>query len=74
MKRVTELSPHLQQRVNIFFCVKLGWAFGEIKHALELCYPRTILCDRSIHKWINEFWNGQDNIVDKERAFKRRSG
>ncbi len=74
MKRVMELSSHLKQRVNIFFCVKLGWAFGEIKHALQICYPMTILCDRSIHKWINEFRNGRVNIVDKDRAFKKKTG
>ncbi len=39
MKRVVELSWQLQQQVNIYFCVKIGWTFGEIKVALHTCYP-----------------------------------
>lgn len=64
----------MQQRINIFFCVKLGWTFAEIKHALQLCYAGTILCDRSIHKWVNAFRNGRVDIVDKARAPKTKSG
>ncbi len=73
MKRVLELSWQLQQRVAIHFCVKLGWTFSEIKHGLQTCYPR-VLGDRSIHKWISEFRGGRDQITDKPRAPKGKSG
>ena len=73
MKRVTEISWQLQQRVNIFFCVKIRWTFDKIKAALHTCYPR-ILCDTSIHNWIRQFRAGRQNITDKPRAAKNKSG
>ncbi len=73
MKRVTEISSHLQQRINIHFCVKIRWTFEEIKAALQTVYL-TILYDTSIHKWIREFCAGRDRIVDQPRAAKTKSG
>ncbi len=74
MKRVTAISPQLQQRINIFFCVKMGWTFEEIRAALQTVYPTNTLCDTSIHKWIREFRGGRETMVDKPRASKTRSG
>ncbi len=73
MKRVTELSWHLQQRVNIHFCVKMGWTFDEIKAALQTVYQQT-LSDSSIRMWIRQFRAGRDTIVDQKRAAKSKSG
>ncbi len=73
MKRVTELSWQLQQRINMHFCVKLGWTFEEIKMALQTVFPR-VLCDTSLHKWIREFRAGRDCIVDHPRAPKMKRG
>ncbi len=73
MKRVQELSWQLQQRVNIHFCVKMGWTFAEIRTALHTCFPQ-VLGDRCIHKWIAQFRAGRDRIVDKVRAPRAKSG
>ncbi len=75
MKRVSEISWQLQQRINVHFCVKLGWTFAEIKHGLQTCYANTpVLSDRSIHRWINEFRNGHALVLDKVRTPKPRIG
>ncbi len=73
MKRVTAISLHLQQRINIHFCVKMGWTFDEIKAALQTCYAN-VLCNTSIHRWIREFQVGRESIVDKPRKPKEKSG
>ncbi len=67
IKCVTELSWRLQQRINIHFCVKMGWTFDEIKAGLQTVYPQT-LSDSSIRTWIREFWAGRNTIVDKKRT------
>ncbi len=64
----------LLQRVNIHFCVKLGWTFQEIKHALQVCYNQEILADRSIHRWITQFHAGHTLVVDRPRVPKGKSG
>ncbi len=73
MKRHTEISWQLQQRVNIHFCVKLGWNFTQIKTSLSACYRRT-LSDSSIYFWIKAFQGGRTAIVDAPRAKKSKSG
>ena len=67
MKWYTEMSNFLQQRVNIHFCVKMGWTFPAIHHALHTCY-NIVLGDRSIHKWIAQFRGGRTLLEDKPRA------
>ncbi len=67
------MSNFLQQRVNIHFCVKMGWTFAEIRNALHTCY-NTVLGDRSIHKWILQFRAGRTVVVDKPRAPRGKSG
>lgn len=75
MKRVQDLPWQLIQRINIQFCVKLGWTFDEVKHALHTCFGATnrVLSDRSIHRWISQFRNGHANVVDKPRAARPKS-
>ncbi len=73
MKRPSEISLLMQQRININFCVKLGWTFTRIKAALKQCYHRT-MCNSSIHFWIKEFSDGRDSIVDKPRSARTKSG
>ncbi len=67
------MSLLLQQRINIHFCVKLGWTFAKIKHGLHTCY-QTVLGDRSVHKWIVQFRAGRTLVADKPRAPKAKSG
>ncbi len=73
MKRVTGLTSHLQQRINIFFCVKLGWNSSQIKDALATVYPDP-LRPAAVYYWIKEFQGGRTSVVDKPRAPKARSG
>lgn len=73
MKRYEDISWQLQQRVNIHFCVKLGFKFQQIKHSLRQCYGR-ILSDATIFFWMKEFKGGRTRIVDKPRAHKARKG
>ncbi len=73
MKRCVELSTQLQQRINIHFCVKLGWKFGQIKDGLRQCYGR-VLSDSTIRFWMSEFKKGRTRLVDKPRKPKERTG
>ena len=76
MKRVQAIPWQLLQRINIQFCVKLGWSFDEIKHGLQTCYGvnNNILSDRSIHRWVTRFRTGHANVVDMARAPKPKTG
>ncbi len=74
MKRVQGLTLYLQQQVNIWFGIKSGWNFVQIKTALDLCYGQGKLSDAQIYHWINEFEGGHTRIVDLHRAPKAKSG
>ncbi len=74
MKRCTALSPQLLQRANIWFGVKLGWEFPEIKRALTHCFPNGLLSDRRIYHWIKSFKEGRTVVVDLPRAPKQKTG
>lgn len=74
MKRVQGLTVQLQQRVNIWFCVKLGWDFVRIKMALHLCYGAGTLSDARVYHWIHEFQGGRTRIVDMQRKPKPKTG
>ena len=67
------MTSFLQQRANIFFCVKLGWNFTQIRTGLHAVY-RQVLCDASIYKWIGQFKRGRVSIVDKPRRPRGKSG
>ncbi len=73
MKRCTGLTNQLQQRVNIFFCVKLGWNSRQIKEALATVY-QTPLKNAAVYYWIKEFQGGRTDVVDKPRSPRARSG
>ncbi len=73
MKRHTEISEFLEQRIIIKFCVSLGWNFTQIKTSLTACFGQ-LLCDASIYKWIGKFRSGRTGVVDKPRGLKPRTG
>ncbi len=73
MKRPTEVSEFLEQRIVIKFCVKLGWNFTQIRTALRNCFAQ-VLCDTSVYKWMAKFRDGRASVVDKPRASKPKSG
>ncbi len=66
MKRCKELSPQLQQRINIWFCVHLGWNFTQVKTALQTCYQQGVFSDGWIYFWMQEFCRGRTVLVDKD--------
>lgn len=72
MKRCQGLTRQLTQRVCIWFAVKLGWEFPEIRQSLRRCFGRRILCRSRIYHWIEQFKSGRAWIVDLQRQPKRR--
>ena len=73
MKRLTEVSEYLEQRIVIKFCVKLGWNFTQIKTSLHSTFGQ-VFCDASVYKWMAKFRGGRDSVVDNPRAFKPKTG
>ncbi len=60
--------------MNIFFCVKLGWTQSHTIVIIQAIYGRDSLCRTSIRKWFNSFKNGRTQLVDLQRAPRRRTG
>ncbi len=73
MKRPTELSLFLQQRINIWFCVKLNLSLAETKDAIGGVYGNSALSVWRIRFWYREFKNGRTTIVDLHRQHKTRT-
>ncbi len=74
MKRPKELSWKLVQRINIHFCVQLGWSQSHTITVIQAIFGEDSLCRTSICKWYNQFKNGRSQLVDFQRAPRRRSG
>ncbi len=74
MKRCEGLSRQLTQRVCIWFGVKLGWEYGQIRASLRHCFGQRILYKSRIYHWIEQFKSGHNRIVDLHRRAKTRRG
>ncbi len=74
MKRVKELCPKLKQRINIQFCVKLGFTKADTVTLIQSCYGRISLSPSRIRFWYNQFQNGRTVVVDLHRAPRQRTG
>ncbi len=74
MKRLTELSWKFVQRVNIHFCVQLGWTQSHTVTVIQALFGANSLCRTSIRKWYNSFKNGRTQLVDLRRVSRRRTG
>ncbi len=74
MKRATELSDKLIQRINIFFCVKLGWTPSQTTTAIHLVHGATTLSNSRIRHWHRQFRLGRTTLVDLHRRPKPRTG
>ncbi len=74
MKRCRELLPKLSQRINIYFCVKIGLTKQETIEGFELVYGTNSLSCCRIRYWHREFSNGRTVLVDLHREAKARSG
>ncbi len=55
MKRATELSVFLQQRVNISFCVQLDFTLKGTKDAIKKVFGVVALSDKQIGVWYRRF-------------------
>ncbi len=72
MRRVTELSVFLQQRINIHFCVQLDFTLKGTKEAIKKVFGVVALSDKQIGVWYRQFQSGRTTIVDLERKPKPR--
>lgn len=62
------------QRINIHFCVQLGWSQSHTITVIQAIFGEESLCRTSIRKWYNQFKNGRTQLVDLARAPRRKSG
>ncbi len=74
MKRIKGIPLKLVQRLNIYFCVKLGWALDDTRNALQLVYGQQRLSCSRINFWYKEFKDGRTDLVDLHRNARARSG
>ncbi len=74
MKRVTEVSCKLQQRINIKFCVDLGVTLPITIGFLRRVYDQQCLCERSIKNWYHAFSTGRTRVTDIDRTPKIQRG
>ena len=74
MRRITEIGDKLLQRINIHFCVKLGWTLDDTFLSLRVVYGRRCLHRKTVKGWYDAFTNGRTRILDQFRAHKWRTG
>ncbi len=74
MKRPTEISLKLVQRIVIFFCVKVGWGLSDTRTALSHVFDDDYLSRSRINYWYKEFKEGRTQLVDLHRSPRQRSG
>ncbi len=74
MKRPTEISPKLIQRINIQFCVSLHWNALQTIGAIEHVFGDGSLSRSRIRYWHNAFLSGRTTVVDLFRSPKAKSG
>ncbi len=73
-KRLSEIDIKLVQRINISFCVKLGWTLDATFESLQAAYSALCLHRKTTKFWFDSFINGRTRLVDQERVHKRRTG
>ncbi len=74
MKRVTEISVKLIQRINIHFCVKVGWSLPDTRKALQHVFGGDTIGRSWINFWYKQFKEGRTELVDLHRRPRERSG
>ena len=74
MKRVKEIDVKLQQRINLFFCYKLGWNHVDARAALQAVFGDQTLHPTKTRKWYWSFAAGRTSLVDQDRAHRHKSG
>ncbi len=73
MKRVKELDLRLMQRINLYFCFKLGWSHVDARAALLSVFGQDTLCPSRTSRWYAAFRAGCTNLADLQRAHRRKS-
>ncbi len=71
---IKEVDIKLMQRINLYFCYKLGWTHVQARAALEQVYGEDILCISSTRRWYKSFRTGRTTVVDLQRAPKEKTG
>ncbi len=74
MKRVKEVGLHLQQRIIILFCVRIGWTQKETRIHLRQAFGHLAMSKTRIHVWHKNFSNGRTQVTDLPRAARTRTG
>ncbi len=74
MGHAKELDFKLIQRINLFFCFKLGWTHMQARSALEQVYGEQILSVSQTRRWFQSFKAGRITLVDLQRNPKDRTG
>ncbi len=75
MKRVNVIDTRLIQRINIYFCVKLGWTHAQTRNALKVVFgEENLLSWPRTKAWHDSFSQGRTTLVDLQRAPRAKSG
>ncbi len=74
MRRVTEISAFLKQRIVIEFCVRVGKTAAETVLLLNQAYGQSALKKTQIFYWHKSFQSGRQDVVDRTRAARQRTG
>ncbi len=74
MRRVAEISSFLKQRIVIEFCVLIGKPAAETMLLLDRAYGAATLKKSQIFYWHKSFLNGRQDVLDKPRAPRRKTG
>jgi hypothetical protein len=56
------LTPVLEQRVNVKFCVKLGKTPTETCEMLQTVYGEEALSHISVFEWFKQFKDGREDL------------
>ncbi len=74
MGRVTDINLKLVQRINLYFCFKLGWTHVQARAALEKVFGDETMCIAATRRWFQFFKAGRTTLVDLQRAPRDKSG
>ncbi len=74
MRRVTEISDLLKQRIVIEFCVRVGKTATETLHLLNQAYGAVAMKKTQVFYWHKCFQNGRLDVLDKPRAARAKTG
>ncbi len=74
MKQVTEISIKLIQKINIHYCVKVGWSLPETRRALQHVFGAETIGRRRINFWYKQLKDGRTEVLDLHHQPREQSG